>query len=147
MEGVVEDDDGLAAGGDARDLDRVLDRLRPGVDEDAALLAETARRELGEPAADLDVRLVGADHEALVEVPVDLLVDRRDGSGEVVAGVLAADAACEVDVAAPVDVPDPGTIRPVDDERGDGDAACDVPRPLLEDALALGALRDRHGGR
>ena len=41
-----------------------------------------ARAELGETAAQLDVRLVRPDHEALVQVAVDLLVDRghdRDG--------------------------------------------------------------------
>ena len=147
MEGVVEDDDGRAAGGDARDLDRVLDRLRAGVDEDAPLLAFAARRELGEPAADLDVGLVRADHEALVQVAVDLLVDRSDRGREVVAGVLAADPAGEVDVAAAVDVPDPGALGPVDDDGGDGDAPRDVPGPRLEDALALGAVPDRHRPR
>jgi hypothetical protein len=52
-----------------------------------------------------------------VQVPVDLLVDRGDGGGEVVAGVLAADPSGEVDVAAAVDVPDPGAVGPVDDDR------------------------------
>ena len=90
MEGVVEDDDRRSAGGGARDLDRVLDRLGAGVDEQGLLLVAAARRELGEPPADVDVRLVHADHEALVQVAVDLLVDGRDGGGQAVAGVLAA---------------------------------------------------------
>ncbi len=49
----------------------------PEVDEDRPLLAAAARRELREALADLDVRLVDPDHEALVEVAVCLLVDRR----------------------------------------------------------------------
>src|SRR4029078_3310128 len=93
------------------------------VDEDAALLAAAAGRELGEPPADLDVGLVGADHEALVEGPGELLVEPGDGGGEVVAGVLAADAAGEVDVAAAVEVPDPGAPGPVAQQRGAGDTA------------------------
>ena len=54
--------------------------------------APAARRELGEPAADLHVRLVHADHEALVEVAVDLRVDGVDDGRQVVAEVRAADA-------------------------------------------------------
>jgi hypothetical protein len=144
VKGVIEDDDGLPAGGNTRDLDRILDRLRARVDEDAPLLAGRTGGELGEPAADLDVRLVRADHEALVQVPVDLLVDRGDGGGEVVAGVLAADTSGEVDVAATVDVPEPAAVGPVDDDGRDGNAPCDVARASLENALAFGAVLDRH---
>ena len=81
MERVVEDDDARAARGDARDLDRVLERLGAGVDEQCLLILAPARRELGQLPANLDVRLVHADDEALVQVPVDLLVDGRDGGG------------------------------------------------------------------
>ena len=59
--------------------------------------------------ADVDVRLVHADHEALVQVLVGLLVDRVDDGREAVARVLAADPAGEVDERAPVDV---GHSRP-----------------------------------
>ena len=97
MERVLEDDDRRAAGRGARDLHRVLDRLRAGVDEDRALLARPARRELGQPAADLDVRLVGADDGALVQVAVGLLLDRLDDGRVAMAEVLAADPAREVD--------------------------------------------------
>ena len=99
MEAAVEDDDGGPPRSGTGDLDRVLDRLGAGVDEDPLLLARRARRELGEPAADLDVRLVDPDHEALVQVAVDLLVDRGDDRREAVTGVLAAEAAGEVEVA------------------------------------------------
>ena len=94
-----------------------------------------ARRELGEPAADLDVRLVDADHEALVEVAVDLLVDRVDDGREAVAGVLAADAAGEVEVRAAVDVGDARAVGARDDEPRRRDAARDVARALGEDAV------------
>ena len=40
----------------------------PRVEEHRLLVVAAARRELGQPAADLDVRLVHADHEALVQV-------------------------------------------------------------------------------
>ena len=61
--------------------------------------APGARRQLGQPPADLDVGLVDADHEALVEVLVGLSLDRVDDGREAVARVLAADAAGEVDEA------------------------------------------------
>src|SRR5207248_6032326 len=47
VEAAREADDGLAAGGGARDLDGVLDRLRPGAEEDR-LLRTIARRHLAE---------------------------------------------------------------------------------------------------
>jgi hypothetical protein len=103
-----------------------------------------AGRQLGEAAADLDVRLVDPDHEALVQVRVDLLVHRRDRGWEAVTGVLAAEAAGEVDVRAAVHILDPGALRARDDDR----RSCDPPRDVLlaggQDSLALGALIDRH---
>jgi hypothetical protein len=89
----------------ARDLDRVLDRLRARVDQQRLRLG-VARPELVEAPADLDVRLVHPDHEALVQVAVDLLVDRLDDRVGVVAEVLAGDSAREVEVLPPVGVPD-----------------------------------------
>ena len=140
MERVVEDDDRRAARRRARDLDRVLHRLGSRVEEDRLLLAAGARRELGQPAADLDVGLVDADHEALVEVLVGLGLDRVDDGREPVARVLAADAAGEVDERAPVDVGDTGSVGVGDDELRDRDAGAHVPRPLGEDALVGGDL-------
>src|SRR5438105_12789572 len=119
VEGAVEDDDAGPAGRGARDLHSVLDRLCAGVDEDG-LRRRVAGPELVEPAADLDVRLVHADHEALVEVSVDLLVDGADDPGRAVPEVLAGDAAGEVQVLAAVGVPDAGAPRPGDDEVGGG---------------------------
>ena len=144
MEAVVERDDRGPAGRGARDLDRVLDRLCAGVDEERALLALAAGRELGEAAADLDVGLVRADHEALVEVEVDLLVDRGDRGRIVVAEVVAADPAGEVDVAAPVDVLDPRAERTRNHEARGRDPACDVARPLRENAGSRRFLLQGH---
>ena len=62
--------------------------------------------QLVEPPAELDVRLVRPDHEALVEIAVGLLVDRADDRRGAVAEVLARDPAGEVEVLAAVDVPD-----------------------------------------
>jgi len=144
VEGVVEDDDGRPTRGAARDLDGVLDRLRAGVDEDTALLASRAGRQLGEAAAHLDVRLVRPDHEALVQVAVDLVVYRSDDRGEAVAGVLAADAPREVHVAATVDVPDPRSLRACDHDRSRDDPAGDVGRPLVQHPLRLRPVVNRH---
>ena len=65
-----------------------------------------ARRELAEAPADLDVRLVGADDEALMQVALGLLLHGLDDRRVPVANVLAADASCEVDERATVDVGD-----------------------------------------
>src|SRR5205823_10149365 len=92
--------------------------------------------------AHLDVRLVHPDHEALVQVAVDLLVDR--GCGEAVARVLAPEAAGKVDVLAPVDIPDPCTLGSSDDERGRGDAAGDVSVALCGDPFGRCPLADGH---
>ena len=134
VEGVVEDDDRGPPGRDARDLDGVLDRLGARVQQDRLLVVATAGRELGEPAADLDVRLVHPDHEALVQVLVDLGVDRLDDGRQRVAEVGAAEAAGEVDVLAPVGVPDARALGAGDDERGRGDAAGDVALAAFLDA-------------
>src|SRR5581483_7044747 len=110
VEGVLEDDDATAPRRGACDLHRVLDPLRAGVEEDAALLLARARRQLGEPPADLDVRLVDAHHEALVQVAVELVADRGRDRAEAVARVLARDPAREVEVPAAVGVPDPSAL-------------------------------------
>ena len=99
-----------------------------------------ARRELGQPAAHLDVGLVDADHEALVEVLVGLGLDRVDDGREPVPGVLAADAAGEVDERAPVDVGDARAVGVRDDELRDRDAGAHVLRPIGEDAVVGGDL-------
>ena len=145
VERVLEDDHARPAGRGARDLDRVLDGLGSGVQEEGLLVGADAGRELGQPAADLDVRLVDPDHEALVQVRVDLLVHRGDCGREAVTGVLAAEAAGEVDVRAAVHVLDPSAFRARDDDRRRRDPARDVLLAGREDALGRGALLHGHG--
>ena len=145
MEAVVENDNGRAAGGGAGDLDRVLDRLGARVDEERLLLgaAHGCRRVLGEPATDLDVRLVGADHEALVQEAVDLLVDRGDDRRVAVAGVLAGDPAGEVEVERAVGGLHLRSDRAGDDELRCRDPARDVAGARLEDVVDR-VLPERH---
>ena len=135
VERVVEGDDRLATSRPARDLDRVLDRFGAGVHEDRALLAAAARRELGEPATHLDVRLVDADHEALVQVAVGLLLDRLDDRGVSVAGVLTTDPAGEVDVRPAVRIGDARALGVRDDEPWGRHARSDVAGSIGEDPL------------
>ncbi len=138
VEGVVEDEHGGPARRGTRDLDRVLDRLRARVDEQGLLLGARARRQLAEPAADLDVRLVEADHHALVQVAVDLLVDRSNHRRVAVAQILAADAACEVDVRAAVGVLELRALGARDDKRCGRNAARDPAAALAGDPCSLG---------
>jgi hypothetical protein len=155
VEAAVEDDDRGPAGGRAGDLDRVLDRFRAAVQQDRLLgwvvvgpgrayAAPAARRELGEPPADLDVRLVAPDHEALIQVAVDLLVDRGDDGRLAVPEVHAADPAREVEVLLAPDVPDASAGGAVDDELRRRDSARDVAGPVGENALGGAALLQRH---
>ena len=71
-----------------------------------------------QPPAELNVRLVHPDHRALVQVAVDLLVDRGDRGRKTVAEVLAGEPAGEVDVLAPVHVHDPRALCARDESGG-----------------------------
>ena len=66
---------------------------------------------------------------------VGLRLDRLDDRREAVTGVLAADAAGEVDERATVDVGDARAVGGGDDETRGRDAARHVARALGEDAL------------
>ena len=144
MERVLEDDDSGLTGRDARDLDRVLDRLGAAVQEQALLLGAGARRQVREPPAHLHVRFVDPDHEALMEVHVDLLVHGRDGCGEAMARVLTPEPAGEVDVRLAVDVLDAGAFRACDDDRRGRDPARHELLAGGQNALTLGPLPHRH---
>ena len=144
MEAAVEDDHRRAAGRVAGDLDGVLDRLCAAVQKDRLLLLAAARRELGETPADLHVGLVRPDHEALVEVAVDLLVNRLPDRRVPVPEVEAADAAREVEVLAAVRVPDERALGAGDDERGRRDAPGDVLLSRPADPLELAAFLQGH---
>ncbi len=104
-----------------------------------------ARPQLGEAAADLHVGLVHADHEALVQIAVGLLVDGSDDARRSMPEVLAGDAAAEVEVLASVGVPDAGAFGPADDERRRRDATRDVAVPRFEHPLPGGAFLHGHG--
>ena len=145
VERVVEDDHRRAAGRHARDLDGVLDRLGARVQEQRLLVGTAAGRQFGEPPAHLDVRLVHADHRALVQVAVDLLVHRLDDGRQRVSDVRAPDTAGEVDVLAPVDVPDPCSLGAVDEDRLGRDPPRDVALPRLLEASCGCPLLQRHG--
>ncbi len=147
VERVVEDDHRRTAGRHARDLDGVLDRLGARVEQHRLLVGPAAGRELGEPPAHLHVRLVHPDHEALVHVLVDLGVHRIDDRGQVVAEVGTAEPAGEVDVLAPVGVPDPRALGPFDHQARSRDAAGDVALAAFLDALGCASLLQRHGNR
>ena len=144
VESVVEDDDRGTTCGSARELDRVLHGLGSGIHEDRFLLGACARRELRQAAAHLDVRLVHADHEALMEIAVGLLVDGVDDRTEAVTGVLTGNPAREVEERSPVDRRDPRALCGRDDEPRSGDAAGDVPRPVRQDPLGRSGVRGLH---
>src|SRR4029079_14805746 len=144
VKGTVEDDDRGSAARRARSLDGVLDGLRARVQEDALLLLATPGRELCEAAADLHVRLVHSDHEALVEVAVGLFVDRRYHRGQPMAGVLAAEPPGEVDVGVAVDVLDARALGTGDDERRSGHARSNVSLSRAQNLLGRVPLLQRH---
>ena len=115
--GVVDDSDRVAAGVRARDLDGVLDRLGAGV-EQRRLLLVVARGELGELLADVDVAVVGRDHEAGVGERLHLLDDPLDDLRRGVAdtGVTAMPEA-EVDQRVAVDVDEHAAAGRLDEHR------------------------------
>ena len=145
MEGVLEDHNSGPSGRGAGDLDGVLDCLGSRVDEDAPLVPALARRELGEQTARFDIGLVRPDHEALMEVVVELLADGRDDGRVRMAQVCAAEATREVDIGPAVDVLDPRSFSARDDEPRRRDARNDEPRPRFENSLRGRLLLQRHG--
>ena len=94
-----------------------------------------ARGELGEALAHLHVRLVDADHEALVEVAVGLLLDGLDDRCVPVAGVLTPDPSGEVDVRVSVGIGDARTLGMRDDELRRRHPGGDVAGAVGEDPL------------
>ena len=144
VEAAVEDDHRRAPRRVAGDLDGVLDRLGAAVQQDRLLLLAAARRELGEPPADLHVGLVRPDHEALMEIAVDLLVNRLPDRRVPVPEVEAADAAGEVEVLAAVRIPDERALGAGDDERRGRDAPGDVLLSRPADPLELAAFLQGH---
>src|ERR687893_544154 len=104
----------------ARDLDGVLHRLRPGVDEEGPLL-RGARHYGVEPLGELYVLLVLRDVEAGVGHLLGLLLDRLDHPPVGVPDVHHTDAAAEVYERVAVHVGQQGALRLLGEHRG-GDA-------------------------
>ena len=100
----------------ARDLDRVLDRLRAGVREHR-LRRTVDRRERVQPLGELDVRLVRRHVEARVRVELCLTLDGGDHLGRGVADVQHRDPRREVDQPVAVDVLDDRARRAGGDDR------------------------------
>jgi hypothetical protein len=105
VERVRERHDALATGGDAGDLDGVLDRLGAGVDEEHAL-GRRPGRDRGEPLGHGHVALVHADGEAQVLELRRLPLHGLDHARVRVADVHHGDADGPVEVARAVGVPD-----------------------------------------
>ena len=143
VEGAVEDDDARPPGRGARDLDGVLDGFGARVDEQRLGLAR-ARPERVQPPGDLDVRLVHPDHEALVQVVIDLLVHRADDGLRVVPEVLARDPAGEVEQLVAVGVPERRALGAGDDEIGGRDPARHEALARLADGGRTLHLLGRH---
>ena len=135
------------------ELDRVLDRLRPGVEE-RSLGRPPERRQRDQPLRERDVHLVRDDREVRVQEPCRLLLNRLDDPRVRVPDVEAADAAREVDERVPVDVRQRRALAAFDhdgeeDRERIGDHPClpreDLLRPWSGNRrLELDRLRRRH---
>ena len=117
----------------ARDLDRVLDRLRTGRDEDGLLGRRTGCEPI-QPLGQFHGHLVRRDHEARVRECFELLCGRRLHRGMDMTGVDHRDAGGKIDVTAALYVPELRVTGPLDEHRqlicdaaGDGRIA-----PLLQ---------------
>ena len=142
MERALERDHSLPAGVQTRELDCVLDRLGPGVEERAPARAFD-RGERAKPFRQLDVGLVSDHGEVGVEKSLSLRVHGLDHPRVAVSDVQDADSAYEIEERVAVDVGDRRSARmrrddrAVDDQRRRHgvalpleDLACPGPRNL-----------------
>ena len=116
---MVKRDDGRPPGERARDLDRVLHSLGARVEQGGALLA-LAGGQFIEALGDLEVLLVGRDHEAGVGEVLDLRLHGRDHSWRRVAHGGDRDSGAEVDQVVAVDVDEDAAAGPLDVDRQTG---------------------------
>ena len=147
VERALEADDALPLRVRARELDRVLDRLRSRVEERRSRLAVDGR-ELDQPLRELDVDLVRDDREIGVAEPRELLLRRRDDARMRVADVEAADAAGEVDEGVAVDVGERRAASLRDhDGKEDRERLRDRRAPCARGSPSSAARGSRSGGR
>ena len=97
-----------------RNLDGVLDRLCAGGDE-KGLLGIAARRQRHQLFGQFNQGFVGQHLETGVRHPIQLRLDGLDDLRMRVTGVEYRDAAHEIEVAAPFDVPDLGALGTLDE--------------------------------
>src|SRR5215211_201943 len=112
VEAALERDHGRALRVRARELDRVLDGLGPGVEE--RRLRVRHRRELAQPLGQVDVGLVRDDREVGVAEALQLVLCSLDHARVRMPDVETADAACEVDEGVAVDVGQCGALAALD---------------------------------
>ena len=115
MKAAPKADHGRPAGVGASDLDRILDRLGAGAQEER-LLGEVPGNEAAEALSQEQVRLVHDDLEGGVGQAVELGSHRLKHVRVSVADVHHPYPARKVDEAAAFHVPDLGTFRPVHEE-------------------------------
>ncbi len=104
VEGLIEPDQVLTAGRVPRELDRRLDRLRPGVGEERARLSARERRHGVEALADVGVDRQIEVRGGVVQQLGGLLLDRLDHGRMAVARRGDGDPGVQVQVDVPVDV-------------------------------------------
>ena len=110
MEAACKSDHRGAVGRGARNLDRILNRLGPGGEENR-LVRGRARRESVELLGERHIRFVRRYLEAGMGKAFELLLDRRHHLGVAMAAIEHTDAAGEIDIAFAFDVPKLGVVR------------------------------------
>ena len=127
VEAARECDDRRTFGVNARDLDRVLDRLGAGIQEDR-LLGKVTRRRGVEPLGEVNIGLVGEHMKTGVRKQLALLGDGLHDAWMPVPGIEHGDAGREIDESPAIDVPNFRIFG-------------------LGDVDALGTDASRYGGR
>ncbi len=127
------------AGKGARDLHRVLHRLRTAVHKES-LLGKAARRELVELFRQRNIALVAGHLEAEMEKGVQLRAQRAQHPRIAMANVGAADAAAQVDEAVAVDIFEDRALGVTDKQRGGSvDPARNGLRPASRQRARIGS--------
>ncbi len=110
VKGVFEGDDRGTFGVGASDLDGIFDGFRSAVDEEIVFFANLPGVMAFMRSASADIAFVGRDLDAGVKELIELAANGFDYAWLAMAGVGAADASGEIDVAVAVDVFEPGVF-------------------------------------